>query len=149
MPALEAMARDGDELGEPVRFVPAPAGAEVESHAYHGGVVFERTADCPARFLRPGERRRRHGGRGRARAVDRTQAGDGAGHGDRPRRRGRRRGGGSCTNAYADDTVHRSRQVLPVGSFIITEVLDDELARSVAPAGGCWSTARTSSSTGG
>ena len=55
VPALQAMAGEhGDVLGEPVRFVPrAELGAEVGTHAYHGGVVFERTGGLhPARFHR-------------------------------------------------------------------------------------------------
>ena len=149
VPALQAMAREhGDELGEPVRFVPrAELGAEVGSHAYHGGVVFERTGGLhPARFHRGLVARARAAGATvaggiRVRSIA-PRPGDGAGH------RVTATAGDAevaidagevvvCTNAYADDAVPAlARRVLPVGSFIIaTEVLDDELARSVSPRG--------------
>ena len=118
------------------------------SHAYHGGVVFERTGGLhPARFHRglrgSGARRRRHGGRRRTRAVDRPPArrrGGAPRDGDRRRRGDRHRcqARSSCAPTPTPTTLvpALARRVLPVGSFIIaTEVLDDELARSVSPRG--------------
>jgi glycine/D-amino acid oxidase-like deaminating enzyme len=149
VPALQAMAREhGDELGEPVRFVPRPElGAEVGSHAYHGGVVFERTGGLhPARFHRGLVARARAAGATvvggvRVRSIA-PRAGVGAGHRVTTTARDAEVAIDAgevvvCTNAYADDAVPAlARRVLPVGSFIIaTEVLDDELARSVSPRG--------------
>jgi gamma-glutamylputrescine oxidase len=150
VPALQAMAREhGDELGEPVRFVPrAELGAEVGSLAYHGGVVFERTGGLhPARFHRGLVARARDAGAriaGGVRVCSVTRgAGDRAGHrvtvdvGPGTTREIEAGEVVVCTNAYADDAVPAlARRVLPVGSFIIaTEVLDPELARSVSPRG--------------
>jgi glycine/D-amino acid oxidase-like deaminating enzyme len=143
VPALRDMAREhGDELGEPVRFVPREAlGDEVGSTAYAAGVVMERTGGLhPARF---------HAGLLRlaldagasvhpaapATAIDRRR-GEGAGV-----RVATPRGAVDagavvvCTNAYADGLLPElRRRVLPVGSFIIaTEVLGPDLARSVSP----------------
>ncbi len=152
VPSLQEMAREhGDELGEPVRFVPRDElAAEIGSTAYHGGVVVERTGGLhPARF-HAGLVRRALAvgavllGSTRATAIEpRTRSGAGGVVG----------GGGSgfrvtttggtiesadvivCTNAYADGLLPAlRRRVLPVGSFIIaTEVLDPDLARSVSP----------------
>jgi len=141
VPYLRKIAHEhGDELGEPVHFVPREQlGDEIGSTAYHGGVVYERTgAIHPARF---------HGGLVRL-AVD-------AGatlHGATPATAITTRDGGWArvttpagtidtrdvlvmTNAYADELLPRlQRRVVPVGSFIIaTEVLDPELARAVSP----------------
>lgn len=142
VPKLAAMAREhGDELGEPVRFVPREELAdEIGSGAYHAGVVLERTGGLhPAKF---------HDGLARlaldagARVQERTPA-------TRLGRRGDRfrvatpRGEIECrhvvvtTNAYADGLLPElRRRVLPVGSFVIaTEVLDAATAHSVNPRG--------------
>jgi len=149
VPALRAMAREhGDELGEPVHFVPrAELEAEVGSAAYHGGVVFERTGGLhPARFHRGLVARARGAG---ATVVGGVRVGSiarrpgvGAGHRvvttagdvDVPIEAGEVV---VCTNAYADDAVPAlARRVLPIGSFIIaTEVLGADLAHSVSPRG--------------
>lgn len=146
VPSLRAMAREhGDELGEPVRFVPREAlGEEVGSTVYAAGLVIERTGGLhPARF---------HAG-----LVHLALEAGASLHGTTPAtglvRRGVRAGGGFrvttprgpvdaadvvvCTNAYADELVPElRRRVLPVGSFIIaTDVLEPELARSVSPRG--------------
>jgi glycine/D-amino acid oxidase-like deaminating enzyme len=143
--SLMAMAREhGDELGEPVRFVPRDALAdEVGSNAYAAGLVIERTGGLhPARF---------HGGLFRL-----ALAAGAAVHPATAATAIERRGGGGagfrvvtprgavdaeavvvCTNAYADGLLPElRRRVLPVGSFIIaTEVLEPDLARSVSPRG--------------
>jgi glycine/D-amino acid oxidase-like deaminating enzyme len=142
--SLMAMAREHDELGEPVRFVPRDQlGDEVGSTAYVAGVVIERTGGLhPARF---------HAGLGRL-----TLAAGAALHPATAATAIERRGGGRpgfrvvtargvvdadtvvvCTNAYADGVLPElRRRVLPVGSFIIaTEVLEPDLARSVSPRG--------------
>jgi glycine/D-amino acid oxidase-like deaminating enzyme len=145
VPSFVAMAREhGDELGEPVRFVPREAlGDEIGSTAYAAGLVIERTGGLhPARFhaglvgvaLVAGASvhpttpataiERRGGGRGGLRVTTRRGTVDAAGV-------------VVCTNAYADGLVPElRRRVLPVGSFIIaTEVLEPDLARSVSPRG--------------
>jgi glycine/D-amino acid oxidase-like deaminating enzyme len=143
--SLLAMAREhGDELGEPVRFVPREAlGDEVGSTAYAAGLVIERTGGLhPARF---------HAGLLRV-----ALAAGVAVHAATAATAIERRGGGRagfrvvtprgavdaeavvvCTNAYADGLLPElRRRVLPVGSFIIaTEVLEPDLARSVSPRG--------------
>jgi glycine/D-amino acid oxidase-like deaminating enzyme len=143
--SLRAMAREhGDELGEPVRFVPREElGEEIGSTAYAAGLVIERTGGLhPARF---------HAGLARL-----ALAAGASLHGAMPATAIVPRGAGTgglrvttpggtvdaadvvvCTNAYADALLPAlRRRVLPVGSFIIaTEVLDTELARSVTPRG--------------
>ncbi len=141
VPGLRATAREhGDELGEPVHFVPREQlGDEVGSTAYHGGVVFERTGGLhPVRFhegllrlalaagaavtggVRATAIEARPGGRFRvATSAGTVEAGQVA----------------LCTNAYADGLVPElARRVLPVGSFIVaTEVLGPERAAAVSP----------------
>jgi glycine/D-amino acid oxidase-like deaminating enzyme len=143
VPSFKATAREhGEELGEPVRFVPRGAlGDEVGSTAYAGGLVIERTGGLhPARF---------HAG-----LVRLALAAGAAVHPATPATALERRTGGHggwrvttargpvdagavmvCTNAYADGLLpDLRRRVLPVGSFIIaTEVLEPDLARSVSP----------------
>jgi glycine/D-amino acid oxidase-like deaminating enzyme len=143
---LRALAAEqGDQLGEPVRWVPRDQLAdEIGSTAFFGGVVLERTGGLhPARF---------HAGLARlaigagADLHDRTTATSlarrpGAAGGDVgfviETNRGRI---GAlhvivATNAYADGLVPwLRRRVVPVGSYVIaTEVLDPEVARSVSP----------------
>jgi glycine/D-amino acid oxidase-like deaminating enzyme len=142
--SLMAMAREhGDELGEPVRFVPRDAlGDELGSTAYAAGLVIERTGGLhPARFhaglfrlalaagatVSPATAAtaiERRGGRAGFRVVTPRGAVDAAAV-------------VVCTNAYADGLLPElRRRVLPVGSFIIaTEVLEPDLARSVSPRG--------------
>jgi glycine/D-amino acid oxidase-like deaminating enzyme len=142
--SLMAMAREhGDELGEPVRFVPRDAlGDELGSTAYAAGLVIERTGGLhPARFhaglfrlalaagatVSPATAAtaiERRGGRAGFRVVTPRGAVDAAAV-------------VLCTNAYADGLLPElRRRVLPVGSFIIaTEVLEPDLARSVSPRG--------------
>jgi glycine/D-amino acid oxidase-like deaminating enzyme len=143
--SLMAMAREhGDELGEPVRFVPRDGlGDELGSTAYAAGLVIERTGGLhPARFhaglfrlaLAAGATvspataataiERRGGGRAGFRVVTPRGAVDADAV-------------VVCTNAYADGLLPElRRRVLPVGSFIIaTEVLEPDLARSVSPRG--------------
>jgi glycine/D-amino acid oxidase-like deaminating enzyme len=141
VPALREIAREhGDELGEPVRFVPRDELVdEIGSTAYHGGVVYERTGGLhPARF---------HAGLvAAARTAGACLAGSTRATAIERARHGRRRvvttrgdvDAGEvllCTNAYADDLLPAlARRVLPVGSFIIaTEVIDPDLAASVSP----------------
>ncbi len=142
--SLTAMAREhGDELGEPVRFVPREAlGDEIGSTAYAAGLVIERTGGLhPARF---------HAG-----LLRLALAAGAAVQPTTPATAIERRGGRAgfqvttphgavaaaavvvCTNAYADGLLPElRRRVLPVGSFIIaTEVLEPDLARSVSPRG--------------
>ncbi|HET6832225.1 MAG TPA: FAD-binding oxidoreductase [Acidimicrobiales bacterium] len=145
VPSLMAMAREhGDELGEPVRFVPRDElGDEVGSTVYAAGLVMERTGGLhPARF---------HAG-----LLRLALAAGASVHAATPATAIERRGGGRagfrvttprgtvdvatvvvCTNAYADGLLPElRRRVLPVGSFIIaTEVLEPDLARSVSPRG--------------
>jgi glycine/D-amino acid oxidase-like deaminating enzyme len=145
VPSFVAMAREhGDELGEPVHFVPREAlGDEIGSTAYAAGLVIERTGGLhPARF---------HAG-----LIGVALAAGASVHPTTPATAIERRGGGRgglcvttrrgtvdaagvvvCTNAYADGLVPElRRRVLPVGSFIIaTEVLEPDLARSVSPRG--------------
>ena len=142
--SLMAMAREhGEELGEPVRFVPRDAlGDELGSTAYAAGLVIERTGGLhPARF---------HAG------LFRLALAAGATVSPATAATAIERGGGRagfrvvtprgavdayavvvCTNAYADGLLPElRRRVLPVGSFIIaTEVLEPDLARSVSPRG--------------
>jgi glycine/D-amino acid oxidase-like deaminating enzyme len=142
--SLMAMAREhGDELGEPVRFVPRDGlGDELGSTAYAAGLVIERTGGLhPARFhaglfrlalaagatVSPATAAtaiERRGGRAGFRVVTPRGAVDAAAV-------------VVCTNAYADGLLPElRRRVLPVGSFIIaTEVLEPDLARSVSPRG--------------
>jgi glycine/D-amino acid oxidase-like deaminating enzyme len=143
--SLTVMAREhGDELGEPVSFVPREAlGDEVGSTAYAAGLVIERTGGLhPARF---------HAG-----LLRLALAAGASVHPATPATAIERRSGGLggfrvttasgvvdtnalvvCTNAYADGLLPElRRRVLPVGSFIIaTEVLEGDLARSVSPRG--------------
>jgi gamma-glutamylputrescine oxidase len=143
--SLTAMAREhGDELGEPVRFVPRDQlGDEVGSTAYAAGVVIERTGGLhPARFhaglyrlalaagaaLHPATAATTIERRGGGRAGLRVVTARGAVDADTVV---------VCTNAYADGLLPElRRRVLPVGSYIIaTEVLEPDLARSVSPGG--------------
>jgi glycine/D-amino acid oxidase-like deaminating enzyme len=141
--SLMAMAREhGDELGEPVRFVPREALVdEVGSTAYAGGLVIERTGGLhPARFhaglfrlalaagasLYPATTASAIERRGGGRAGFRVATPRGAVDADAVV---------VCTNAYADGLLPElRRRVLPVGSFIVaTEVLEADVARSVSP----------------
>jgi glycine/D-amino acid oxidase-like deaminating enzyme len=142
VPELEKMAHEhGNELGEPVWFVPRDQLAdEVGSSIYYGGIVFERTGGIqPAAFHRGLVRLALDAG---ASLHEHTAA---LAIEPRPGWSGRRvitdagpidaRVVLVLTNAYADDLVPQlRRRVLPVTSFIIaTEVLEPELARSVIP----------------
>jgi glycine/D-amino acid oxidase-like deaminating enzyme len=137
---LRHLVEEHRSLGEPVRFVPREElGAEIGSSAHHAGVVFERTGALnPARFHAGLVRRALDAG---AEVHDRTPA---------VRVEPRREGGFLvatprgvvqaarvllCTNATADAVLPwLQRRVVPVGSYIIaTEVLDEDLARSVSP----------------
>jgi glycine/D-amino acid oxidase-like deaminating enzyme len=141
---LAAMAEElGGDRGEPVRYLTRDAlRDEIGSSAFHAGIVLDRTGGLhPARY---------HAGLVRlalaagAQLHDRTCALDverhpgSAGYSvltDRGSVRARHLV--LATNAYADSLVPwLRRRVLPIGSYIITtEVLDDELARSVSPHG--------------
>ncbi len=141
VPGLQATAREhGDELGEPVRFVPRDQlGDEVGTTAYHGGVVFERTGGLhPARFHAGLLRLALAAGATVVGGVRATAIEARAGGGFRVTTSGGTVEAGQvalCTNAYADGLVPElERRVLPVGSFIVaTEVLAPELAASVSP----------------
>ncbi len=141
--SLMAMAREhGEELGEPVRFVPREElGDEVGSTAYAGGLVIERTGGLhPARF---------HAGLFRlalaagasvypattASAIERRGGGRAGFRVATPRGAVDTDAVVVCTNAYADGLLPElRRRVLPVGSFIVaTEVLEADVARSVSP----------------
>jgi glycine/D-amino acid oxidase-like deaminating enzyme len=138
---LRHMAAEHAAAGEDVRFVePEDLGAEIGSTAFFGGVVFERTGGLqPARFHAGLAAKAVAAGaeiheRTRARSIDdegsaTTVVTD----------RGQIRAPQVlvATNATADALLPKlQRRVLPVGSFIIaTEVLDPDLARSVAPTG--------------
>ena len=141
--SLMAMAREhGEELGEPVRFVPREElGDEVGSTAYAGGLVIERTGGLhPARF---------HAGLFRlalaagasvypattASAIERRGGGRAGFRVATPRGAVDTDAVVVCTNAYADGLLPElRRRVLPVGSFIVaTEVLEADVARLVSP----------------
>jgi len=143
--SLMAMAREhGDELGEPVRFVPRDAlGDEIGSTAYAAGLVIERTGGLhPARFhagmvgLALGAGASLHPATP-ATAIERRGGGLGGFRVATPRGVVDAGGVVVCTNAYADGLLPElRRRVLPVGSFIVaTEVLEPDLARSVSPRG--------------
>jgi len=139
VPALRAIVDEHAAAGDPVTFVDADAlTAEIGSHAYPAGVVFERTGGLhPARFhaglarlaIRAGAVIHDHTPAVR---VDRQVGGFQV---------GTRRGIIDCrdvlvaTNAYADELVpDLARRVLPVGSFIIaTPPLPADLAAAVSP----------------
>jgi glycine/D-amino acid oxidase-like deaminating enzyme len=143
--SFREMAREhGDDLGEPVRFVPREAlGDEVGSTVYAAGLVIERTGGLhPARFhagllrvalaagaaVHPATAATAVERRGDGRAGFRVATPRGAVDADAVV---------VCTNAYADGLLPElRRRVLPVGSFIIaTEVLEPDLAGSVSPRG--------------
>ncbi len=141
VPYLQGIAREhGDDLGEPVHFVPRDQlSTEIGSTAYHGGVVYERTGGIhPAKFhvglvqLAVDAGAVLHGSTPATEIVSRD-----AGHVRVVTTRGTidARDALVFTNAYADGVLPRlQRRVLPIGSFIIaTEVLDPDLARSVSP----------------
>jgi glycine/D-amino acid oxidase-like deaminating enzyme len=139
VPALRATVEEHRAAGDPVTFVDGDAlAAEIGSHAYPAGVVFERTGGLhPARFhaglarlaIRAGAVIHDHTPAVR---IDRRAGGF---------RVGTRRGVIDCrevlvaTNAYADSVVpDLARRVLPVGSFIITTPpLPTDLAAAVSP----------------
>ena len=138
---LRHQAAEHAALGEAVRFVEAgDLGAEIGREAFHGGVVFDRTGGLhPARLHAGLATRAMNAG---ARVIDRTGVTGLSRRGGRHRVTTTR---GSvdaadvilATNAYADAaTPDLRRKVVPVGSYIIaTEVLPEELARSVSPTG--------------
>ncbi len=145
-PELRDMAIEhGEVLSEEIRFVPrGRLAGEIGSDAFYGGVVIERTGGLhPAKFHAGLARRAIESG---AHVFDRTAAtwlswedfGDEPGHLVTTTRGPiRARDVIVATNAYADDAVPGVQaRVLPVGSYLIaTEVLDPDLARSVAPTG--------------
>jgi glycine/D-amino acid oxidase-like deaminating enzyme len=142
---LRAMAAEhGDNLGEPVRWVPPDKlGEEIGSTVFHGGVVVERSGGLhPAKY---------HAGLTRLALASGADLHDHTTATDIESRSGGRQGfrvttsRGTvdaehviiATNAYADGLVPwLRRRVVPVGSYIIaTEVLDPDLAAEVSPQG--------------
>ena len=142
--ALEGLAREHQEAGEPVRFVPrAELGDEIGSDAFHGGVVFERTGGLQPAALHAGLARLALAAG--AQVWERCAATSLEERGDGPRALrflvGTEAGPVEAdhvivtTNAYADALLPElRRRVLPIGSFIVaTEPLDPELAAAVSP----------------
>jgi len=139
VPYLQEVAEEHSAIGEAVRFVPREAlGDEIGSDAFHGGVVYDRTASVhPAKL---------HAGLVRlavdagAEVHDRCGARELAQHGSGFRvvtDRGTMTAEHVIvtTNATADALLPElARRVLPIGSFIVaTEPLDPAVAASISP----------------
>jgi glycine/D-amino acid oxidase-like deaminating enzyme len=128
-------------IGERAWFVePDALGEEIGTHAYHGGLVVERSGNLhPARFAAGLASAAQAAGavlvpHTTVRHVERTSAGFAV---DTDRGSLRARDVMIATNGYTDSLVPwLGRRILPIGSFIIaTEPVDPALAASVSPRG--------------
>lgn len=142
--SLQALAREHQDAGEPVHFVPrGELGDEIGSDAFHGGVVFERTGGLQPAAL--------HAGLARLALAAGVHVWENCAatsleeRGDGPRALRFLVGTDAgpieadhvivTTNAYADGLLPElRRRVLPIGSFIVaTEPLAPDVAAAVSP----------------